>query len=188
MTENMIDYLVENGGKRWTKGAHDRIYFDAKALGLEYECYKTGRISSAKFRGEEISNNWANKMTEAKTYVDMNTGKVISNEYTLLNALQELVDNYTEHADEDQLTVETSKPAHDEQTAEAEPSFRYSRDEMTSNDLDGFWVNCEFDDATGLSVDVMSRADIETDAAALTEYGMSREEALAYIVARVVEV
>ena len=72
----MIQKLEEAGFKRWTKGAHDRLYINATSLGLEYETYKSGSIRSATFNGEEISNSRAGRMLAMKMYIDVATGEL----------------------------------------------------------------------------------------------------------------
>jgi hypothetical protein len=53
-----IEALIALGGQSWTKGDNYRIYFNDPATwaGLELEHYNTGNISSAAWRGEDISN------------------------------------------------------------------------------------------------------------------------------------
>lgn len=65
--------------------------------------------------------------------------------------------------------------------------FRYNENAMTNNDLDGFWRMCKFDD-NGLSIDTVIEDEIITDAALYAGYDMTFEEALEYIMERVVEV
>lgn len=72
----MIQKLEEAGFKRWTKGAHDRLYINATSLGLEYETYKSGSIRSATFNGEEIPNSRAGRMLAMKMYIDVTTGEL----------------------------------------------------------------------------------------------------------------
>ena len=73
MTESMIQKLEEKGFKRWQKGNFDRLYINAKSLGLECDYYKTGNVSSAWLNGEKISNCQAKKMLCSKTYIDVKT-------------------------------------------------------------------------------------------------------------------
>ena len=68
------------GGKRWTKNAMDRVYFNgevnAKMIGFSYSSYKTGNVSSASLRGESISNNRASSIRTSifccKCWFDLN--------------------------------------------------------------------------------------------------------------------
>lgn len=91
MTNEMIAKYEGMGFKRWTKGDMDRLYINAKELGLECEYYKTGNVSYAEFKGEKISNSRATEMLAAKTYIDIKTGKGFSTNYTLKSALDEIM-------------------------------------------------------------------------------------------------
>lgn len=90
MTEERISELTTLGFKRWTKGNMDRLYINASTLGLECDYYNTGNIHYATFRGKSISNNMARGMKFAKTYIDIKTGIVHSDSYTLEQAAKEL--------------------------------------------------------------------------------------------------
>lgn len=69
-------------GKLWEKGEHSRIYFDrfdvAKALGFEWESYKTGNPKRASFDGDKISNSemWGVLMDIEGTYYDNHAKKL----------------------------------------------------------------------------------------------------------------
>ena len=69
------------GGNRWQKGDFDRVYFsDLMTLyGLICQYYKSGKISRATLRGEDISNSKANAMAfdlrSGKFWYDVNTGE-----------------------------------------------------------------------------------------------------------------
>ena len=91
LSEEEITALEEKGFRRWQKGMLDRLYINAAQLGLEYSRYNTGNISSAAFRGEYISNSQARRMLNAKTYVDVESGRVWSDEGTLKEAAEEIV-------------------------------------------------------------------------------------------------
>lgn len=79
--ENLTSYI----GNRWTKKG-DRLYledaFMLSAVGLEYDCYKTGNICSATLNGEKISNSKAGKIASflrfAKIYVDLESGEIVN--------------------------------------------------------------------------------------------------------------
>ena len=96
-TENMlsieaIEALEARGFSRWQKGAYDRLYINARDLGLVCSYYKTGSIKAAEFRGEEISNSQGYRYKAAKTYIDVTTGKVHSDFDELEDAAQEILD------------------------------------------------------------------------------------------------
>lgn len=78
MNEKMIEKLTAKGFTRWTKGKCDRMYINAKDLGLVCEYYKTGNIHTAEFQGYYISNSEAYRMKAAKTYIDVATEEVSS--------------------------------------------------------------------------------------------------------------
>ena len=74
MDERDIAKLMAAGGTRWSKYGKDRIYFDAKTLGLEVERYGTGSVRSAEWQGESISNADARRLLGSKVYVDCADG------------------------------------------------------------------------------------------------------------------
>ena len=91
MTEQKIAEMLTNGFKRWTKGNLDRLYINATQLGLVLTYYKTGNIRSAEFNGDPISNSEGRRMKEAKTFIDVKTGNVYSDNNALKNAVQEML-------------------------------------------------------------------------------------------------
>jgi len=93
MNQQVIDKLIAAGGNRWQKNGMDRIYFKASQLGLDYSCYKTGNISSATFNGERISNSEANRMCAAKTYYNVVTNTVVSDNSALKAAVDSIINN-----------------------------------------------------------------------------------------------
>ena len=91
MTAEMITALEKKGFNRWTKGNMDRLYINAGQLGLECGYYNTGNIKWAEFCGNSISNCEARRMKAAKTYIDINTGKAHSDNYTLQGRVEEIL-------------------------------------------------------------------------------------------------
>lgn len=91
LNDEMIAKLEEMGFTRWTKGAMDRLYINARELGLECDYYKTGNIKHATFDGYSISNSEGYRMKAAKTYIDIKTGKAHSDNYTLQSKAQEIL-------------------------------------------------------------------------------------------------
>ena len=85
-----IEELEAMGFKRWTKGGMDRLYINASALGLNCTYYKTGNVSNAWFDGYEISNCEARRMKASKTYIDVKTEKVYSDNATLAEKAAEI--------------------------------------------------------------------------------------------------
>ena len=64
----------------------DRLYINAAQLGLVCSYYKTGNISSAEFDGERISNCEARRMKASKTFIDIKTDRVYSDNSHLKEA------------------------------------------------------------------------------------------------------
>lgn len=85
-----IEELEGKGFKRWTKGNMDRLYISPAQLGLVCTYYKTGNISGAWFQGTEISNSAGRRMWGSKTYIDIKTERVYSDNETLRCAAAEL--------------------------------------------------------------------------------------------------
>lgn len=75
-----IDKLKEIGNE-WTSGNMHRIYFEDLAghYGLVTKCYNSGKIMSATFRGDAISNTQAReievKFIQSKVWFDVGTGE-----------------------------------------------------------------------------------------------------------------
>ena len=73
--------LIQAGGRRWTKGEFNRIYFNNldELYGLRYDTYNTGNICWATVDGKRISNNFARQilamLASAKVWYDCNTGR-----------------------------------------------------------------------------------------------------------------
>lgn len=76
MEAKEIEKLEAAGAKRWSKYGKDRLYIDAKVLGLELDHYKTGNISHAKWQGESISNADGRRLANSKVYVDVADGSL----------------------------------------------------------------------------------------------------------------
>lgn len=90
LPESKIAELIQKGFSRWTKGNLDRLYINAAQLGLVCDYYNTGNVKHAEFRGAEISNCEARRMKAAKTFVDIKTGCVHSDNHSLEQAAREL--------------------------------------------------------------------------------------------------
>ena len=88
--EEMIARLEGLGFKRWTNYGKDRMYINATQLGFEYSCYNTGNIKSAYWQGERISNTLGRSYKFAKTYLDLDTMKMVSDRDDLKEAAIEL--------------------------------------------------------------------------------------------------
>ena len=90
ITTERIDELTAMGFNRWQKNGMDRMYINAGTLGLTYEKYGSGNVRSAWFKGDSISNCECRRMMGAKTYIDLKTQKVISDNRILGKAAAEL--------------------------------------------------------------------------------------------------
>ena len=91
MTAERINELTALGFNRWTKNAMDRLYINARDLGLTCTYYKTGNISAAEFRGESISNSHAGRMKAAKTYIDLVNDTIVSDDADLAAAVADIL-------------------------------------------------------------------------------------------------
>lgn len=78
-----IEELEALGFKRWQKNGMDRLYVDARRIGLEVGYYKTGNISWSQFDGCSISHAEAGRMLSTKTYIDLVKREIVSGNYTL---------------------------------------------------------------------------------------------------------
>jgi hypothetical protein len=86
-----IEELEAKGFKRWQKNGMDRMYINASALGLICTYYKTGNISNAEFRGNHISNSEGYRLKGAKTYIDLNSKRIVSDSARLAAAAADLI-------------------------------------------------------------------------------------------------
>lgn len=86
-----IEELTKMGFNRWTKNGMDRMYINATTLGLICTYRKSGSISCAEFRGEYISNSEGYRLKAAKTYIDLNHKRIVSDSARLAAAVAELI-------------------------------------------------------------------------------------------------
>lgn len=134
MNEKMIEKLAAKGFNRWTKGKYDRMYVNAKDLGLVCEYYKTGNVADATFRGEGISNSEAYRMKAAKTYIDITTGEVVSDNRYLKEAAEEILEavkaeieaEEAEEIEEIEETAEEVKATEEAETVEENADVHYA--------------------------------------------------------------
>ena len=76
---DLITRLVAAGGNQWIAGTNHRVYFRPHyILGLQIERYKTGSLRNVTMNGERISNSKAGRIMNAKLYVDVTTGEVVT--------------------------------------------------------------------------------------------------------------
>ena len=129
MTEERIAELEKMGFKRWTNGNMDRLYINTAQLGIVCEYYKTGNIRAAEFNGDEISNTRARAMKNAKTYIDVKTGKLYSDHDLLAEAAQELIDQ----AEAEIKAEEEAEAKKETETSEEEYSAEEIAQTIVSN-------------------------------------------------------
>ncbi|MBR1438255.1 MAG: hypothetical protein IJ587_06925 [Synergistaceae bacterium] len=96
LADNLISKLEALGGKRWTKGQYDRMYFNSEVLGVSCEMYKTGNVSYAEIIEWDhidgvdmdsvnsvtgkISNRAGSAYLRGKYYIDLTSGKIVAGE------------------------------------------------------------------------------------------------------------
>ena len=90
--DQKIERLIEAGFKRWQKGNFDRLYINASELGLVCCYYNTGNISFSEFQGNEISHAEAYRMKASKTFIDLKTWKLYSDNRNMERAATELME------------------------------------------------------------------------------------------------
>lgn len=90
MNEELIKALEAKGFKRWQKNGMDRMYINGGALGLVCWYYKSGNIQAAELDGEKISNSKARVLKNAKTYIDLKRGLIVSDDEVLARKAAEL--------------------------------------------------------------------------------------------------
>lgn len=138
MNEKMIEKLTAKGFNRWTKGKYDRLYINAKDLGLECEYYKTGNIAGATFQGEDISNSEAYRMKAAKTYIDIETGEAVSNNRWLKEAAEEILEAVKAEIEAEEAAEKKAEEAEENtETEEAEMIVRAREDEDSKGCFSG---------------------------------------------------
>ena len=88
LTDSQIATYEAHGFNRWTMRDMDRLYINAKDLGLEVEYYKTGNVKNARWNGVHISNADARRLLSSKVYVDVKTCKLsVTTSFDLSDAM-----------------------------------------------------------------------------------------------------
>ena len=88
LTESQIATYEAHGFHRWTMRDMDRLYINAKDLGLEVEYYKTGNVKSARWQGQHISNADARRLLSSKVFIDVKTCKLsVTTSFDLSDAM-----------------------------------------------------------------------------------------------------
>lgn len=89
--KDKIRFLEQRGFKRWRKGNLDRLYIDARELGLVID-YDYGKPVHAALNGTEISAADAMNLREAKTFVPIPGGVAVSDDIRLAELAQRKFD------------------------------------------------------------------------------------------------
>lgn len=85
--DNLLESIPELeriGFRRWTKNGHDRLYIDARALGLNPD--------TRTFKGDKISGGVCSAMATAKTYIDLTEYMVVSDNCDLAYEVAAMLD------------------------------------------------------------------------------------------------
>lgn len=90
LSEETIAKLKRHGFRRWTKNGKDRLYIDPPYLGLKCLYYYNGNICSAYLDGEYLEQKEAGRLMATKTYIDVCTEEIFSEDERLLKAAKEL--------------------------------------------------------------------------------------------------
>lgn len=147
LTNKKIEELESKGFSRWTKGNMDRLYINAAQLGLVCSYHKTGSISSAQFNGERISNSEGYRMKNAKTFIDIKTGAIYSDNDTLKEAAEALAALDEEEAEsQEEATDEEATEDGMEQLTGSQVAIREAKEirKATFEALDSIAKNEEF--------------------------------------------
>lgn len=118
MNEKMIAKLESKGFKRWTKGDMDRLYVDCYALGLE-----DGRWAT--MGGYDLSHADTRRVKAAKTYIDVQTGELVSDEWHCEEAAKAIYDAVIAECE-----------------AEAEAEDEDEKEPMEYYDMESFGADC----------------------------------------------
>ena len=158
LNETTITALIAKGFSRWTKNGKDRLYINARDLGLTCTYYKTGNIHTAEINGVYVSNSEARRMQYAKTYIDIATGEVVSDNDTLQAAaeaiLTETIAETTEtiETDTDTNTDTTTEEATTMTRAEAIAYIRATYADLTETEIDTLCSVTSWDDPAYLAI------------------------------------
>ena len=93
MTNEQIEKAEQMGAKRWQSYGKDRLYINARTLGYSWDYYNSGNIHHAYLDGASISNSEMRRVLGSKTYIDVETGKVVKgyDEYNYGKKVDEFV-------------------------------------------------------------------------------------------------
>ena len=83
--KDRIEELEAMGFRRWQKGNMDRLYLNYENAGVEIGFYKTGNVSWVHIDGDSVSNAEGRRIMASKTYIDVNTGILHSDNFYMFN-------------------------------------------------------------------------------------------------------
>lgn len=106
MNEKVIKGLEDRGFNRWTKGKYDRLYINARDLGLVCTYHKSGTEDVSEFRGHSISNSEARRMKYAKCYIDVETEEVVCDNDWMKEAAEEILAEVNTEDEKEESTPE----------------------------------------------------------------------------------
>lgn len=93
LKEKIIETLVKNGAKRWTKGTMDRLYINPETVGFEFEYNSRGKLYGATNGEHSYNEREAWDIKNSKTYIDIETGKISYTNKTMFEVAQMFRDN-----------------------------------------------------------------------------------------------
>lgn len=126
MMDAIIAKLESKGFNRWAKGRFDRLYINARDLGLSCTYHRTGSEDTSMFGGVSISNSEARRMKSTKCYIDVATGEVVCDNDMMREAAEAILESCEE--------PEVAEDA--EAEAEATESDMESLEVIDSNDTE----------------------------------------------------
>jgi hypothetical protein len=100
--------LLDMGANEWQKNGHHRLYVSreviAEVIGLTWESYKSGSISSAELNGRPLSNSKATRilsnLTSANLYYDVKKSNFTWNQTDSNEYVQEFI-KFLQNEDEE---------------------------------------------------------------------------------------
>lgn len=89
--KDRIEELEGMGFKRWQKNGMDRLYINYASVGIEINHYNTGNICYCAIDGDRVSNSEGRRIADSKTWIDVNTGILHSNNFYMFNQVCNLL-------------------------------------------------------------------------------------------------
>ncbi len=104
LSKDQVNVLESLGYSHWTRSGHNRLYIDAKKIGLDARIGKSGLIKEAAFNGESIDIHTAAAILNGKYYIDMEDESI----HTVIHGGSKLageIASYIENRIEDDLNA-----------------------------------------------------------------------------------